>query len=266
MTEQGYLLDNRAADAERRFQALSAVFDHWTFEHLRALGIEPGWRCWEVGAGGPSVPTWLAAQVAPEGAVVATDIDPSWLGGSDAYEFLQHDVTCDEPPGDGYDLVHTRLVLSHLSERDEALRRMTQALRPGGWLLIEDFDVGLQPLACPAATSPAEERANRIRDGFLALLAERGVDLRLGRSLPQRLRSLALSEIQADAYIPLALPATRDLERANVQQVRAGLVAHGLGEADIDDHLAALEQATLDIATPPLVAARARRDHLADPA
>jgi hypothetical protein len=95
---------------------------------------------------------------------------------------------------------------------------MTQALRPGGWLLIEDFDVGLQPLACPAPTSPAEERANRIRDGFLALLAERGVDLRLGRSLPQRLRSLGLSEIQADAYIPLALPATRDLERANVQQ------------------------------------------------
>jgi hypothetical protein len=258
MNEQGYLLDNRAADAKLRFDALSAVFDRWTFDHLQALGIERGWRCWEVGAGGPSVPSWLADHVGSEGAVVATDIDTSWLGASGAYRILQHDVTSDEPPGEGYDLVHARLVLSHLPERDEALRLMTGALRRGGWLLVEDFDVGLQPLACPAPTQPAEERANRVREGFLALLAQRGVDLSLGRSLPRRLRSLGLSDIQADAYIPLALPATRDLERANVQQVRAGLVAYGIGDADIDGHLAALEQADFDIATPPLVSARAR--------
>jgi precorrin-6B methylase 2 len=47
--------------------------------HIEALGIKRGWRCWEVGAGGPSVPGWLAEQVAPEGYVLASDIDVSWM-------------------------------------------------------------------------------------------------------------------------------------------------------------------------------------------
>src|ERR1019366_6161512 len=56
MTGDGYLLDNQQAEAGRRFDALSAIFDPWTFRHIDDLGISPGWRCWEVGAGGPAGP------------------------------------------------------------------------------------------------------------------------------------------------------------------------------------------------------------------
>ena len=63
MTFNEYLLDNRAPAAERRFGALSALFDDVTFRHVDALGIQRGWRCWEVGAGGPSVPNRLAGRV-----------------------------------------------------------------------------------------------------------------------------------------------------------------------------------------------------------
>ena len=56
----GYLLDNRADEAGGRFEALAAIFDPVTRARVAALGIGPGWRCWEVGAGGPSVPAWLA--------------------------------------------------------------------------------------------------------------------------------------------------------------------------------------------------------------
>jgi hypothetical protein len=73
MAESGYLLDNRAAYAGRRFDALSRIFNPVTFSHMEALGIQPGWRCWEVGAGGPSVVRWLAERVGPgpAGQVVA---------------------------------------------------------------------------------------------------------------------------------------------------------------------------------------------------
>ena len=64
--------------------------------------------------------------------------------------------------------------------------------------------------------------------------------------------------MRAEAYAPLALPATRALERANVAQVRDGLVALGLGD-DIEPHLAALDTGTIDIATPPLVTAWGRK-------
>ncbi|WP_243420650.1 hypothetical protein [Micromonospora globispora] len=68
--DSGYLLDNQQTEAGTRFGALAALFDPSTFRHIDALGIAGGWRCWEVGAGGPSVPSWLAARVGTAGHVV----------------------------------------------------------------------------------------------------------------------------------------------------------------------------------------------------
>ena len=36
--------------------------------------------------------------------------------------------------------MHARLVLEHLPERDRVLAKLAGAVRPGGWLLVEDFD------------------------------------------------------------------------------------------------------------------------------
>ncbi len=67
MAEDGYLLDNAVSAAGSRFAAMSELFDPWTFAHLAAAGLRAGWRCWEVGAGGANVPSWLAAQVGSSG-------------------------------------------------------------------------------------------------------------------------------------------------------------------------------------------------------
>ena len=71
-------MDNQQAQAGQRFDALSDLFNPSTFQHLTALGLGRGWRVWEVGAGGPSVPAWLAEQVGHEGRVLVTDIDTRW--------------------------------------------------------------------------------------------------------------------------------------------------------------------------------------------
>ena len=93
MTISDYLLDNRAAAAQSRFAALSALFDDVTFRHIQALGLQRGWRCWEVGAGGPSVPNWLADRAGPDGHVLATDIDTSWIDGvAPQVEVRRHDI------------------------------------------------------------------------------------------------------------------------------------------------------------------------------
>ncbi|HEV7579328.1 MAG TPA: hypothetical protein VGO77_02760, partial [Mycobacterium sp.] len=77
--DSGYLLDNQQGEARTRFDALARLFNASTFRHVDALGIGGGWRCWEVGAGGSSVPSWLVARVGPAGHVLATDIDVSWM-------------------------------------------------------------------------------------------------------------------------------------------------------------------------------------------
>ncbi|MBG7703420.1 methyltransferase domain-containing protein [Streptomyces sp. MC1] len=258
----GYLLDNRQNEAGERFDAFTALFDPTTFRHLEGLGVGPGWRCWEVGAGGPSVVSWLAEKAGPTGRVVATDIDTSRLTAAvrPPVEVRVHDVGAEEPPGEGFDLVHARLVLVHVPDRERALRNMIKALRPGGRLLIEDADPALQPLTCPDEYGPEQRLANRLRQGFRKLLADRGADLSYGRKLPRLLREAGLRGVEADAYFPVASPACTALEAATVRQIRDRLVAAGLAtDAEIDQHLANVETGTMDLATAPMISAWGRK-------
>jgi SAM-dependent methyltransferase len=258
----GYLLENRSPEAGQRFDSLAALFNPVTFRHLDALGVDSGWHCWEVGAGGPSVPMWLSSKVGPSGRVLVTDIDVSWTrqAAGENVEVRKHDVAADNPPDDGFDLVHARLVLIHVRERERALDHMISTLRPGGWVLIEDFDPALQPLACVDIVSPEQERANKVREGFRSLLVQRGADLEFGRRLPRLLREAGLMDVAADAYMPLALAAGAELEEANISQVREGLIAGGHATSDeIDAHLLAVQSGRLDVTTPPLISAWGRR-------
>lgn len=261
-TDRGYLLDNRQSEAGIRFGALAELFDPVTFRHVDRLGIGVGMRCWEVGAGGPSVPLGLAERVAPTGTVLATDLDVSWTrdiaGG--AIEVLSHDVAADPPPPGGFDLVHARLVLAHVVDRAEALRRMVRALRPGGWLLLEDADPMLQPLLCPDESGPEQRLANRLRSGFRTLMAGRGADLAYGRTLPRVLREAGLEEVRADAYFPITSPACAVLEDATVRQIRHHLTGQGIAtDEEIDRHLANVAAGRLDLATAPMISAWGRR-------
>jgi len=260
--DEGYLLDNRESAAGERLAALASLFDPWTFRHLEQLGVADGWRCWEVGAGGPSVAAWMSARVGPEGSVLATDLDLSWLGGPGDRPFraLVHDVGADPPPPGPFDLVHARLVLVHVPRRTEALAAMVGALRPGGWLLVEDADPALQPLTCIDEHGPEQVLANKLRRDFRRLLAERGADTGFGRTLPRVLRRAGLVEVAADAYFPVTGQACTALERATVDQMRDRLVDSGLAtEAEIERHLAAIDAGGLDFATSPMISAWGRR-------
>src|SRR5262245_1258434 len=181
-----YLLDNSRPEAGDRFVALAELFDPWTFRHLDDLGLGEGWRCWEVGAGGVSVPRGLAERVGTSGRVLATDIDVSWAAAAagGALEVRRHDVLSDPPPAATFDLVHARLVRVDLNERAAAMGLMIDALRPGGWLVIEDQDPALQARACPDRRGPDEALANRLRAQMRTLMAGRGADLAYGRTLP----------------------------------------------------------------------------------
>jgi SAM-dependent methyltransferase len=259
--DEGYLLANQQVEAGRRFAALSELFDPSTFRHLAAVGVAPGWVCWEVGAGGASVPLWLAERVGPSGRVVASDIDTGWMPAQgNAFEVLKHDVGVEPPPAGDFDLIHARLLLTHVPGRIAAIASMVRALRPGGWLVIEDADPALQPLICPDESGPAQQLANRLRQGFRTLMAERGADLAFGRTLPRLLREAGLDPVRADAFFPIASPACTALEIATVQQIRNGLIAAGLAtEAEIEQHLSNAAAGGLDLATAPLISAWGRK-------
>ncbi len=235
MTEgSGYLLDNAEAQARARFAGLGACFDDLTRRHLAARGIGPGWRCLEIGAGNGSVARWLAREVGPDGSVLATDIDTRWTdgGGLANLRIATHDITADPLADEAYDMVHARLVVHHLPARDAVVERLARALRPGGWLVLEDFDT-----IVPHCLSPVndDERAFVTLGRALSeALRRRGADTTWARTLPRRLTEAGLAEVGASGHLtiyhggsPESLPM-----QANLDQVGAAIVDAGLLTAD----------------------------------
>ena len=168
------------SNATARFAALSAIFDAGTRSHLLARGLAPAWHCLEVGGGGGSIARWLNERVGDAGRVVVTDIDIRFLEALNIprLEVLRHDITRDPLPEGAFDLVHTRMVLIHLPERDAVLQRLVAALKPGGWLVCEEFDSGSSP---PDPTVSPGEVVLKTHEAMRRLNDTRGVDRRYGR-------------------------------------------------------------------------------------
>lgn len=254
----GYLLDNAGDQVPARWAALAAMFDEPTFRTLRGVGIRPGWDCLEIGAGGGSVARWIAEQVGPQGVVTATDLDIRWLEQQQLPNLnaVRHDITRDRLPVYAYHLAHCRLVLSHLRDPGAVIGRLIPALRPGGWLVLEEFDLSYLDGACPRPRTAAEHRANRIREAFTHLLVQRGSDLALPSRLPGLLSARGFEAVEIRGSFESG-PAARQLERANLEQVRDDLIAHGITAEELDAHLTELPR--LPLLTPMMVSVVARK-------
>lgn len=244
-TSGNYVFDNAAEYAKVRYHVLSALYDAKTIRHLEQVSIERGWSCLEVGGGGGSIASWMCERVGPQGHVLATDIEPRflWTLSFDNLEVRQHDIRIDGLPERQFDLAHTRLVLHHLPGRDLALQRILASLKPGGWIVVEEFDF-LSVLPNPDVI-PGEEDLPILRACYQALTA-RGVDLRYGRRLPQRLLANGLVKIGAEATLSLwkgQSPGTNlfriSLEELSDPIIRSGLMSQTEFEAALrrfDEH------------------------------
>jgi SAM-dependent methyltransferase len=200
--------------------------------------------------------------VGTSGRILATDIEPRFLeplAGLDNVDVARHDVVVDPLPEGAFDLVHARLVLVHVPERLTAVHRLVQALRPGGWLLIEDGDGIMTGQSCLDPHTDEEHLANRIRSGLMDLMAERGVDFGFARSLFRILEGEGLVDVAGDGYVAFS-DSVRTLERANIVQLRETYVAAGFAtDPEVDAFLAWLDEPRPSLAAPFLLSAWGRR-------
>lgn len=257
-----YLFDNAAAQTPARFSALAGIFDAGTVRHLSALGVGDGWRCLEVGGGGGSIAGWLCDRVGPTGRVVATDLDTRFLErlGRCNLEVQRHNLVVDPLPKGPFDLVHVRLVLMHIPERETVLSRLIEALRPGGWLLAEEFD-SLSSRS-DASVNPAEKPLEAFRV-LLDVLAESGVDLRYGRLLGGRLRTHGLRDVAAEGRVFMwpGRSIGAELMRANLEQLREAIIESGrIDAADFERDLSRLGDNDFLVPSPIMWAAWGRRE------
>ena len=224
-----YVLDNVGRSAEAQSRELSRQYDENTIRHIEQRGIDKGWSCLEIGGGGGSIASWLCARVGIAGRVLATDLDPRFLQAL-SYENLEvcrHDIRSEGLPNEEFDLAHARLVLIHLPDRQAALRRMIEALKPGGWIVIEEFDA-LTFLPDPAV-NPSEANL-RVRHAFNEALTARGVDLHCGRLFAHELQAGGLVQIGVEATVSLwgGKSNGTQLMKLHSEEMREPMVSCGL--------------------------------------
>jgi ubiquinone/menaquinone biosynthesis C-methylase UbiE len=260
-TNGRYIFDNAAAQTATRFSALAAMFDPGTIRHLTEIGVTKGWTCLEIGAGGGTIAGWLCDHVGAKGHVIATDIDTQYLNSLKRLnlEVRHHNIASDPLPEAAFDLVHMRLVLVHLPERDQVLTRVVAALKPGGWLFAEEFD-SLSIQRDPTISS--SEMPIKTLLAMEQLMARRGVDSLYGRRLAARVRSLGLVDMAAEgrAFMWEGRSAGAVLTRANFEQIRSELIELGLVTvSEFERDIRLLEDNELLIPSPIMWAVRGRR-------
>ena len=195
------------------------------------------------------------------GHVLATDIDPRFLKNMKLpnMEVRRHDIMADEVPEEAFDLVHCRLVLLHLPQRENALCHMISALKPGGWLLVEEFDSASLP--ADPTVNPAEV-LSKTQTAMTRVLDDRGVDRRYGRQLLRQLQAHGLVEVDAEARMSLWQGGSSGacLLRANYEQLRTDMINAGyITKEEFERDLARLERADFLMPSPIMWTAWGRR-------
>jgi len=122
--------------------------------------------------------------------------------------------------------------------KQSELKRIIDALKPGGWIVVEEYDA-LSLLPDPAVY-PGEVSL-KVRQAFHDALLARGVDLRFGRSLPQKLQAQGLVNIGVEASATLwgansagASHMKLSFRELHEAMVRCGLISQEEFDADLD--------------------------------
>jgi SAM-dependent methyltransferase len=195
---QEYVFDPVWEKETERLVTNESIWDPGTFERFDRIGVARGWHCLEVGAGSGSAARWLAERVGPGGRVLATDLETARLRaiGGQGVEVLRHDIREEDLPPDSFDLIHSRMVVQHLPNKDEVVARLVAALKPGGVLFLEDTDS--LPLFRSAVS---EDFLQDIREAGYGLMRRAGHEPRGGHFDLQNAIASGLEDVRAEGRV-----------------------------------------------------------------
>ncbi|MFD9617246.1 class I SAM-dependent methyltransferase [Streptomyces virginiae] len=177
------------------------AYDDFTLARLRALGVGPGWRCLDVGAGTGTVSRLLLDR-AGVSEVVAVDRDTTFLTAhpTPGLTPLEADITAlDFAPG-RFRLVHARFVLMHLRNWPRMIGKLASLVAPGGVLVLGDA----VDLTAPAAPTTTYGRVMRAM--WQGLGDSLGTDVSWVPDYPARLKEAGLLSVGAEILVPPLLP------------------------------------------------------------
>jgi SAM-dependent methyltransferase len=251
---RGYVYDQGYAEERKRIAGMEALWDPGSRALLAELGIGKGWKCLEVGAGGGSMVKWMAGRGA---SVLAVDIDTRFVEAlaSDSVEVRRMDIRSDELPQSQFDLVHARLVLEHLPDRTQILRRLAGALRPGGWIVIEDYDW------TNFAFSDEDPAMTKVADVIMSFMQQAGFERDYGRRVVNEIADAGFTDVRGEGRLRVIDSSSPgfDFFRLSFESLRQTLVDTGMLSAEEADAASARFGEDTRVFTPVMMAGIGRR-------
>jgi SAM-dependent methyltransferase len=201
VSHEEYLLADQPSELER-LQLQSRVWEPSGRQVLSRIGDGSGGRGLDVGCGALGWLRILGEWVGASGEVVGTDIEGSLLDGARSFlaaegisnvELVVDDLFDSKLEPQSFDLVHARFVIAPLGRGPEQVASHQRLLRPGGSLVLEEWDLGSWHFNPPA---PAAERLIRLLSEIFAALGGEA-----GRGLPELLREIGIEDPELDAHV-----------------------------------------------------------------
>ena len=201
MSQENYLLANEPSELERlRLQSL--VWEPTGRQLLSKLDGGSGGRVLDVGCGAMGWLRILSEWVGPSGQIVGTDIDERMLTAARSFlaqeeianvELVVDDLFDSKLEPHSFDLIHARFEIAPLGRGREQVAAHRRLLKPGGSLVLEEWDLASWHFN---PTAPAAERLIRLLAEIFA-----GLGGEAGRGLPELLREIGVEEPGIDAHV-----------------------------------------------------------------
>jgi ubiquinone/menaquinone biosynthesis C-methylase UbiE len=190
------------AGTERFLDARSLAGDHRRLAQL----LKEGMSVLDVGCGSGAITRGIARAVGPGGRVVGIDVSEELLalalrthGGPSNLEFVVADVRR-HGYREEFDVVTAARVLQWLADPQAALAAMAAAAKPGGQIIVLDYN---HTLAHWEPEPP--EPFTRFYAAFLAWRAQAGMDNEIADHLAAMMAQLGLLDVRQERQIELAV-------------------------------------------------------------
>jgi ubiquinone/menaquinone biosynthesis C-methylase UbiE len=195
------------SDVPREINRLQNQVDRmWPKErrNLVGLGLKDGMSVLEF-ASGPGFFTERLATLVPNGSITCVEPEPAlvkhateYLKGRVGcrYEILQTTGEAMELKDNSFDFVVARIVYQFLRDPALVTQKLARYLKPGGTLIITDYDAEIPPI-----TEPPQPEARAILAKAMSVGAQMGANLLVGRRLWNFLKNAGLTELDLDAVV-----------------------------------------------------------------
>lgn len=213
---------------------------------LDAIGVRRGWRVLDVGCGPIGILRLLADAVGPDGEVVGLERESRFVKmareevdrfGLTNVRIVEADALSSGLERDSFDVVHERLVMVNVPERDQLAAEMLALAKPGGFIALEDID------NVSWLCEPPHESWTALLEVFHNAFRAGGGDPFIGRRLPALLREAGAEAVQTHvhAYLPHTDEYRRTHLLALLDSIRSAVLASGLmDEGSLKEHRSAL--------------------------